>query len=353
MTDIVINVLKTDQGVRELTELDRRILAVLHLDGRAPWSAVARQAACSPNTAQRHFGALQQRGLVRVVGALDVLAARIGLPVLVRMSGAAARLEDFATRLRDRPEVRFLVTVAGTADCVAEVVVRDHADLQRLIPELLGDSGYVSEAVPVMRTFTSGHDWSPVVTTGPDGSQFDQARRPMPQEARGRQEPVSDPERRLVEALVRDGRTPLAGLAEAIGKSESTAARLLDGLQSSGLLAFRTLVEPSVLGYACECMVWVSVAPQTLEKAAMTLAQHPATKYLSATAGRYNLVGQVVLERYENLYDFATTVLGDLPGVRDVDLTLQMRTYKRVWTPVAGIRYIESPHVGELFGLEY
>lgn len=345
--------LQEDQEAGELTELDRKILGVLHLDGRAPWSAVARQVDCSANTAQRHFGALQRRGVVRVVGALDVLAAGIGLPVLVRMSGAAAGLEDFVARLRDRPDVRFLVTVAGSVDCIAEVVVRDHADLQRLVPDLLGDSGYVSEAVPVMRTFTSGHDWSPITATAPDGSELDPARRAVPGPVRQRKEPVTDVERRLVRALLRDGRAPLSELAAAIGKSESTAARLLDGLQSAGLLAFRTLVEPALLGYACECMVWISVAPQTLEEAAVTLARHPATKYLSATAGRYNLVGQIVLEHYDDLYEFATAVLGALPGVRDVDLTLQMRTYKRVWTPVSGNRYAESPHAGELFGLRY
>jgi len=336
-----------------LSELDRRILGALHLDGRAPWSTVARQADCSANTAQRHFGSLQSRGAARVVGALDVVAARVGLPVLVRLSGPVARLDGLVTRLRDRPDVRFLVTVAGTADCIAEVVVRDLADLQRLVPELLGDAGFSSEALPVLRTFTSGHNWSPVVTMAPDGTELDQARLTDPQQVRERETPLTETERRLVTALMRDGRAPLAGLAAAIGKSESTAARLLENLQSDGLIAFRTLVEPPLLGYACECMVWLSVAPESLEPAALALARHPATKYLSAAAGRYNLVGQVVVEHYQDLYDFATKVLGALPGVRDLDLTLQMRTYKRVWTPISEAGYTESSQGGELFGLDY
>ncbi|GAB3929213.1 hypothetical protein GCM10011575_26300 [Microlunatus endophyticus] len=69
-------------------------------------------------------------------------------------------------------------------------------------------------------------------------------------------------------------------------------------------------------------MVWLSVAPESLEPAALALTRHPATKYLSATAGRYNLVGLVVVEHYQDLYDFASKVLGALPGVRDLDLTL-------------------------------
>jgi hypothetical protein len=95
-----------------------------------------------------------------------------------------------------------------------------------------------------------------------------------------------------------------------------------------------------------------SVAPQSLEEAGRSLAGHPSTKYLSATLGRYNLVGQILLPQYEDVYGYATDVLGSLPGVRDVDLTLQMKTYKRVWTPVTGSRYAESPQTSGLFGLQ-
>jgi DNA-binding Lrp family transcriptional regulator len=327
-----------------VSALDRRLLAALHANGRASWAAIAKHADCSPSTAQRHVGALHRAGVVRVVGALDVLAAGVGVPVLVRLRGSAAELSGLADRLQHRAEVRFLVTVTGSIDCVAEIVVGEHADLQDLIPDLIGGSGFSSEALPVMRTFTSGHDWSPFGET-PHSASLDRPITP-------RSSPLTEAEREVVRLLVRDGRTSPADLAAAIGRSESTAARIVENLERSGLLRFRTLVEPPLLGFHTEFMVWVSVAPQQLEEAGRTLARHPATKYLSATVGRYNLVGQILLAGYEDVYRYATEVLGSLPGIREVDLTLQMRTYKRVWTPVTGDHYAESPQTSGLFGLQ-
>ena len=53
-------------------EVDRRIIAALQLNGRAPWSTIARWSGASESTVQRRFTALHERGLVHVVGVVDL-----------------------------------------------------------------------------------------------------------------------------------------------------------------------------------------------------------------------------------------------------------------------------------------
>lgn len=142
-------------------DTDARILEALHLHGRASWSTIGEIAECSATTARRRFTSMKSRHIIRIVGALNVQRTGIGLPVLTRVKCHSAELTDLSQKLQDRPEVRFVTAVTGTADCVVELVVGNYPDLEWLIPEIFPNSNWQTETFPIMKTFTSAHDWSP------------------------------------------------------------------------------------------------------------------------------------------------------------------------------------------------
>ena len=72
--------------------------------------------------------------------------------------------------------------------------------------------------------------------------------------------------------------------------------------------------------------------PSKLDEAGQQVAADPSTKHLSATTARVNLVGQIVLGHYGELYRHTTEVVGALPGLQMADVTLQVYTLKRAWT---------------------
>ena len=43
---------------------------------------------------------------------------------------------------------------------------------------------------------------------------------------------------------------------------------------------------------------------------------------------------QGVLPRYGDLYPYTTDVIGQLPGVQNAEMTLQVQTLKSAWVPV-------------------
>lgn len=318
-------------------ELDRRVVAALQLNGRASWGAIAKHVGASESTVLRRVGQLTDSGQLRVIGVVDVLRCGLGVPVLIRFRCRPGSENEVAAALAARPETRYASVLAGSADCVAEVVLATHEDIGAMVLGGLPDGDHVleSETLAVMRTFTSAHDWDSGVL-GPDAVRDLRGAGIRPFEEQFWERPperLDELEVAIAAALGQDGRMSFKELSRHVGASESTVARRVDSLVRRGCLRFRTLAEPEILGFAVEFMLWLSVLPSGLDQAGQQLAAHPGTKYLSATTGRFNLVGQIVLRHYGELYRHTTDVVGALPGLQAADVTLQVSTLKRAWTP--------------------
>jgi DNA-binding Lrp family transcriptional regulator len=76
--------------------------------------------------------------------------------------------------------------------------------------------------------------------------------------------------------------------------------------------------------------LWLSVEPTRLDEAGRTLAGHPEVPFVAATTGATNLVASVVFRDTEHLYEYLTSRLAALPGVRSVETAPTIRTLKRV-----------------------
>ncbi|MFJ3383174.1 MULTISPECIES: Lrp/AsnC family transcriptional regulator [unclassified Curtobacterium] len=344
----------TDVRTAGADDVDRAVLRALAHDGRASWATIGELAGCSTSTAQRRVTRLVEEGAVRIIAASDVLAAGFGVSTKVRMRSGAARADALADALARRPEVRFVATLTGSADCTAEVVLPRVGDLTTFLSTIEVDGRPVeTEALPIVRTFTAPFTVFPgdaLATTGrapPPTARSTTANAPAPDPSSGQGvTPVhadATPEERAVfAALVRDGRKPLTDLAREVGRSEAATRRTLEDLVQSGRLRIGPLVAPALLDRATELEVWISVAPDQLSAAAAQLAGHPSVHYAAASLGRFNLIGQAFLPDFASVYTFTTDVLGALPGVREVDVTVQLRTVKRMWSRIEDGRFVAA-----------
>lgn len=326
------------EATRRTDALDRAIIAALQLNGRASWHQIARHVGAEPRTVQRRAARLEDSGVLRVIGVVDVLRCGLGVPVLVRYRCRPGAAEQVARSLAARPETRFVTAVTGSADCVAELVVSDHMQLGRVLAAAVSTRPEVVEtqSLPVMHTFTAAHDWDPGLLSAEAVRELRAGAGVQPFEDRFWEqapEKLDETDVAVVRALAAYGRASYRDIAAQAGCSERTAARRVESLVRRGCLRFRTLAEPELLGYRVEFMLWLTVDAARLEQAGTTLARHPATKYLSATTGPFNLVGQITLRHHGELYPYTSEVIGALPGVRAADMTLQTSTWKRAWTP--------------------
>lgn len=146
----------------------------------------------------------------------------------------------------------------------------------------------------------------------------------------------AEPDERLLQVLAEDGRADHPTLAKATGWSESTVRRRLDQLRGSEILYFDVDVDPLLIGYTSETILWLTVAPARLGAVAEALATHQEIAYAAATTGPSNVVAFVVCRDHADLYDYLATRLGTTPGVQHVETAPVIRRVKRTSAPQLG-----------------
>lgn len=320
---------------------DLALLAALSGNGRLPWHDLAERCGTSASTAHRRITRLIESGLVRVIGATDAVAAGFGISALTRVSCSAVDIERVQEELTARNDVRFCASVTGSASLVAEIVTHSLPALQAAVAEITADLPILrTESFPVTRSFTAPFTVFPPSSGTGTPEPLDNA--PAPDATRGVPPlavTATADERALLGALVADGRRPITDIAVQTGRAESVVRRTLDHLIATGRLRVGPLVAPAALGQDVALMMWLNVAPDKLRHAAAALARSPQVHTVTATLGRYNLVGQAFLPSAADVFAFSTDQLGTLPGVRDVDVTMQIHTSKRMWIGIAEGRF--------------
>lgn len=318
----------TEERWVDLDLLDRQIAAALQINGRAAWRQIARLLNKNEVTVARRARELIAAGYLRPTVLIDPVRCGWGRPVIVQMSCEASRTVSIATQLAERSDVRFVALVTGPFDLVAELVVPSRRALAKiLIEDLAAIPGiHRTYTQAVVRNFKIGYGWARELL--PE----DAALPPEGVDGEGKSPVELDElDQRMLVLLRNDARSSHQELAFKLGISESAARRRLDRLVSEGCLRPVTLVDPVLLGYEVESMVWLHVGFQELEATAGALAEHAGVRYLSATVGFSDLVAETVLRDQEDLYRFHTEVLGSMPGVRDAETAIELFTVKRAY----------------------
>lgn len=314
-----------------MNELDRRIAAALQIDGRASWSRVARAVGSSESTVARRAQRMIDEGRIRVAAIVDTVRCGFGYPVLVQLKCEVGAGASVARALADRSDVRFVALVTGTFDIVLELIVPSRRYLAGVLLEELPRVGGILETTTdtVLRNFKMSYDWSRDLLDDEAAALVGSAA--VPDDAPAKSPPLDAVDLRLYELLLEDGRRVFSELASVVGISESMARRRVDALREGGCMRFATLLEPYLLGYDVECVCWVRVDLSRLEETATELAGRREVRYLSATIGYSDLICETILRSQDDLYDFSTQTLGRLPGVRSVDIGIELQTVKRAY----------------------
>ena len=102
-------------------------------------------------------------------------------------------------------------------------------------------------------------------------------------------------DRAIVEHLQRDGRAPFTQIAAELGLSEGAVRKRVQRLTSSGRMQIVAVTDPMSLGVRRVAMIGARVSGDA-EATAASLAELPEVEYLVATAGRYDLMFEVVAD---------------------------------------------------------
>ncbi|MFF8367528.1 Lrp/AsnC family transcriptional regulator [Streptomyces lydicus] len=312
--------------------LDRRLIHALQLDGRAPFSRIAAVLGVSDQTVARRYSRLRTNGTLKVLGLADARA--LGeIEWMVRVQCTPEAAVPVAEALARRSDTSWVSLMSGGTEiaAVCRAASSEHSDallLQKLprTPSVVGVTAHC-----LLHEFYGG----PHGIISKSGALTDEeiARLSPPQ-----QDPETEPfagpvrlddaDRRLFDALARDGRTPLAELAAATGWSPTTVRRRLAELRASGALYYDIDYDLRQYGHGVMVALWLSVAPAELAATGEALAAHPEVAFAGATTGPNNLFASVLCRDVGALYTYLTTRVAGLPGVRTMESAPRIRQVK-------------------------
>jgi Lrp/AsnC family transcriptional regulator for asnA, asnC and gidA len=141
--------------------VDRRIVAALQRDGRRPFTSIGRELGLSEAAVRQRVARLQATGIMQVVAVADPMALGYQSMAMVAISVDGRARKQVAEAVGRRPEVSYLVLVAGSFDMLAEVVCEDNDHLLRLLEDLAGIEGVrATQTFMYLRLLKEAYTWS-------------------------------------------------------------------------------------------------------------------------------------------------------------------------------------------------
>ncbi len=115
-----------------MDEIDAQLIRHLQVDGRRPYTQLAREVGLSEAAVRQRIQRLLDGGVMQIVAVTDPL--QLGLHrqamILIKVEGD---IREVAAELATFDEVDYLVLTAGSVDILAEVLVRDDDALLELL----------------------------------------------------------------------------------------------------------------------------------------------------------------------------------------------------------------------------
>ncbi|WP_223290853.1 Lrp/AsnC family transcriptional regulator [Streptomyces avicenniae] len=325
----------------EYDDIDRQVVHALQIDGRAPFSRIARVLGVSDQTVARRYTRLRTAGLVHVVGLWRV-GARGDTGWVVRLRCVPGAAEELGRMLARRPDTIWVHALSGGTEVNFGARIPAEAPDGRHAPTLLEQLPRTRQVTGVtvlstLHTFFGG-PMSLVNKSGAlSAAQAAALRdRPAPTARCGDGPvPADEGDLRLVATLAEDGRAPLADLAAATGWSQSTVRRRLGELRADGSVYLDVEYDRRMFGLRAHMLMLLAVPPSRLEETGRALAGHPEVAYAVATTGPTNLFVSLLCSDSAAVYRYLTTRVAALKGVERVETLPLVRTFKGI-TPHGG-----------------
>ncbi|RLE21364.1 MAG: AsnC family transcriptional regulator [Actinobacteria bacterium] len=138
-------------------------------------------------------------------------------------------------------------------------------------------------------------------------------------------------DRAIIHELQLDGRMPYTELSRRVGLSQPATRQRVKRLIDSESMQVVAVTDPSALGFDYPAMVGIDVDGDIVAIADQ-LAQLEEVAYLVITAGRYDILAEVVCSDADHLLGFVNDQIRQLAGVSNVELFNYLRLVKQTYT---------------------
>ena len=142
---------------------------------------------------------------------------------------------------------------------------------------------------------------------------------------------LDDVAKAIIEQLQQDGRRSYAAIGKVVGLSEAAVRQRVQRLTETGVMQIVAVTDPMQLGFARQAMVGVTVSGP-LHPVSEALAELDEVDYVVVTAGKYDLLVEVVCESDDHLLELISDRIRAVPGVVATETFMYLRLAKQTYS---------------------
>lgn len=139
---------------------------------------------------------------------------------------------------------------------------------------------------------------------------------------------LDDVSKAIIARLQTDGRAAYSAIARDIGLSEAAVRQRVQRLLDSDVLQIVAVTDPAQVGFDRQAMIGVNVRGD-LSKVERALSKMAEVDYVVLTAGRYDLLAEVVCTDDDHLLDLLTRRIRTIDGVTDTETFVYLKLAKQ------------------------
>jgi Lrp/AsnC family transcriptional regulator, regulator for asnA, asnC and gidA len=144
----------------------------------------------------------------------------------------------------------------------------------------------------------------------------------------GRRPVLDDLDKAIIKCLQLDGRRPYAQIGRELQVPEATVRQRAERLIGRGIVQIVGVTDPLAMGFQQPAFIGLKVDPGQLEAIAEAIAELDEVTYLVVTAGRYDLICEVVCADNEHLLRVLTERFSRIDGIRSTETLVELRFVK-------------------------
>ena len=128
---------------------------------------------------------------------------------------------------------------------------------------------------------------------------------------------IDDIDREIIRQLQIDGRMPYAQLAQHVGLSDAATRQRVNRLTAKGVIDIVAVTDPVTIGLGYQAMIAITVTGDA-RKAAAEVGTNPDAVYVVMTAGRYDLLAELVCRSVDEFVELVNDIRA-IDGVETVE----------------------------------
>jgi len=142
---------------------------------------------------------------------------------------------------------------------------------------------------------------------------------------------LDDTDKAIIRALQLDGRAPYSKLGPLVGLSQAAARQRVQRLIDRGVMQVVAVTDPATLGFAIQAMVAISVTGD-VRRVASALEKLDEVEYVVITAGRFDLLVEVVCTDHRHLLALVNDRIRAIKAVRSTEIFTYMSLVKQTYS---------------------